>query len=94
MRGGTSAHGAMLAFAQEAADQAAVNALNILSEWVREKGHPALADDMLATFGAPSEGDPDQTEIPFAEPDAPAMESAPEAEPQPGHQAILITGED
>ncbi len=91
MRGGLSAHAAMLEIAQEAADQAALNALNTLAQWVEEKGHPDLATEMLATFGAPSEGDAAQTELELAQP-------APEAAPAPSHkappqEAILIQGE-
>lgn len=92
MRGGLSAHAAMLEMAQEAADQAALNALNTLAQWVHDKGHPDLATKMLATFGAPSEGDDDaQAELELAQP-------GPEAAPAPSHkappeEAILITGE-
>jgi hypothetical protein len=91
MRGGVSVQNAMIEMAQEAADQAAVNALNTLAQWVHEKGHPDLATEMLATFGAPSEGDDSQAELELAQPD-------PEAAPAPSHkappeEAILITGE-
>jgi len=89
MRGGLSAHAAMLEMAQEAADQAAVNVLNILVEWVREKGHPDLADEMLDTFAA--EQTDDAADLPVAQPDPAPVQPAPDQATPP--QAILITGE-
>jgi hypothetical protein len=74
------------AIAQAAADAAAVNALNTIAEFVRERGFAELADDILATFGAPSEGDSlddGQGDL-LAEP--------PPAEPAPA-EPILIAGE-
>lgn len=89
----TSAHAEILDRMQEAADLGAVNALNMLAEWLAtEKGLPDLAQEMLDTFGAPSEGDSPAEQDPdlFA---APAAEPAPEA-PAQDHKPILITGED
>lgn len=88
----TSAHAEVLDRMQEAADLGAVNALNMLAEWLAtEKGMPELAQEMLDTFGAPSEGDEP------AEPADPDLFAAPAAEPAPeaakGPDAILIKGE-
>jgi hypothetical protein len=88
----TSMHAEVLDRMQEAADAGAVNALNMLAEWLAtEKGMPKLAQEMLDTFGAPSEGDEP------AQPAAADLFTAPADEPAPeaakGPDAILIKGE-
>lgn len=90
MRGGLSAHAAMLEMAQEAADQAAVNVLNILVEWVSSKGYPDLAREMLDTFAAEQDGTETPAD-PLAEPAPAAVQ--PEADQATPAQAILIAGE-
>lgn len=47
----------MIEMAQLAADAAALNALNQIAEWLHEKDHHELAEELLKTFGAPSEGE-------------------------------------
>lgn len=92
MSGGLSVHNEMIAIAQEAADLAALNALNILAAWVAEKGHPELASEMLESFAAPSEGIAADAADPVAEPDPEAVQPAPYKAPP--EEAILIGGEE
>jgi len=91
MRGGLSAHAAMLEMAQEAADQAAVNVLNILVEWVKEEGHPDLARKMLDTFAAEQTEESGTDLFASGQDPAPVQPEADQATAPP--QAILITGE-
>lgn len=80
----TSVAEGILHIAQEAADQAAYNAVIQLADWLEQEGHPDLAHKMLSTFiEQPSENpvaDPDQfgrdleTAEPEAETPAPAQD--------------------
>lgn len=90
MQGGLSAHGAMLEMAQEAADQAAVNVLNILVQWVEQEGYPDLARKMLDTFAA--EQTDDATGDLLAAQDPAPVQPAPDQASPP--QAILMSGEE
>lgn len=50
--------GGILEIAQAAADFASVNALNEIAQWLHhDKAQPELAQELLKTFGAPSEDD-------------------------------------